>query len=125
MVNRVSGALDDKAVFNRFHILDASGNFHRSVDTLLGINHAVQRNDTVCRDHVDLEHLKQGVTQDIGLDLGCDSGIIQVFSGFFGLVTDRFLGIFNFFAYFFSCLINFFPGLFGGSLLFTTGKSEK
>ena len=124
-VNRVSGTLDDKAVFDRFHILDTLGDFHCSVDALLGIDDAAQRDHTVCRDHVDLGHLKQSVTQNIRLDLGFDSGIIQVLSGFFSLVADRFLGVFDFFARFFNGLINFFPGLFGGSLLFTTGKSEK
>jgi hypothetical protein len=120
MGNRESGALDDKAVFDRFHILDTLGDFHCPVDALLGINDAVQRDHAVCRDHVNLGHFKQRVTQDIRLNFGCDSGIIHVFSSFFGFVANRFLSIFHFFAYFFSCLINFFPGLFSGSILFTT-----
>lgn len=96
VVNHVSEPLDGMAVFDRFRLLDTTGNFHRPVDTFLGINDAVQRDYPACRDHVDLEHFKQRVTQNIPRDLGCDSCIIQVFYCFFGFVADRFLSVLNF-----------------------------
>jgi len=90
MHHLLSGTLTNKNVFYRFYILDAARYFRRPVDTLLGINSAAQPHHAVCSGHVDLGNLKQRVTQNFRLNLGCNSGIIYVFSCFFGFLDYRF-----------------------------------
>jgi hypothetical protein len=65
--------------------------------------------------------LEQRVAQNFRLDLGGNSGIFHLFSGFVDFLDYRFSGFFNLFFCTFGGLINLLPCLFGCPLLLATG----